>query len=77
MSVGLRYTITRYNISEAPRVIELAASIGARRVTFYHLSYVGRALKLPRDWIPLPEQYRIFMDRVIELAEKYSGLFSF
>lgn len=73
IDVGLRYTITRYNISEAPKVIELAASIGARRVTFYHLSYVGRALKLSRDWIPLPEQYRGFMDRVIELAERYSG----
>ncbi|MEM1633928.1 MAG: radical SAM protein [Sulfolobales archaeon] len=74
VGVGIRYTITRYNISEAPGVIEFAASIGARRVTFYHLSYVGRALKLPRDWIPLPEQYKIFMDKVIELAEKYSGV---
>lgn len=70
---GIRYTITRYNIEDAHRLVELALLVGARRVTYYHLSYVGRALSLSRDWIPEPSQYMVFMDRIIELAERHSG----
>ncbi len=73
VDTGIRYTVTRYNIDDAHKLIDLALSIGAKRVTYYHLSYVGRARTLSRDWIPTAPQYFRFMDRLIELAKIYSG----
>ncbi len=73
ISVGLRTTITRFNIEHAPRVVEMAAELGVPRIALYHLEPIGRGMLL-RDWMPTPEQYRRLMNTLIRLAEKYAGL---
>lgn len=75
--VGLRFTITRHNIAEALGVVDLARSVGAKRITYYHLSYVGRALKLSREWIPTAAQYVDFMEGLIERARELAGEIEF
>ncbi len=71
--VGLRLTLTEKNWKEAPAVVRLAREIGAERVTFYHLSAVGRARKLSRRWYLTPKSYFRLMNKLIELARKYTG----
>jgi len=70
---GLRLTLTEQNWTEAPAVVRLARKIGAERVTFYHLSAVGRARELSRSWYLTPESYFRLMDQLIELAGRYAG----
>jgi len=43
IKTGLRFTITKANAGQIPFVFELAASIGSRRICFYHLIRTGRA----------------------------------
>lgn len=70
---GIRYTVTRYNIRDVPRIIDLAIDIGLRRVTFYHLSASGRARGMGRDWYLTVEQYTWFMDYLIRVSREYAG----
>lgn len=74
LDVGLRFTVTSRNIEEAPKYIDFAASLGVKRITFYHLSAAGRAQKMERDWYYKPEQYKAFMEALIDYARKYSGI---
>ncbi len=46
IKTGLRFTITKANAEQIPFVFELAASIGSRRICFYHLIRTGRAKEL-------------------------------
>lgn len=73
LDVGLRFTVTARNIEEAPRYIDFAASLGVRRITFYHLSAAGRAQKMDRSWYYTPSQYKAFIETLIEYAKRYSG----
>ncbi|MDT7888691.1 MAG: radical SAM protein [Desulfurococcales archaeon] len=75
--VGFRYTLTRYNIDEALNLVDLALEVGAKRITYYHLSYVGRALKLPLEWLPSPTQYFGFMDTLIDVVRRLAGKVEF
>ncbi len=74
LPTGIRYTITRYNVSDASKILDLAVENGIMRVTFYHLTAAGRAQDMNRDWYLTPEQYRWFMDLLIESAKKYSDI---
>ena len=41
--VSLRFTITRSNYKEIPKIFDLVEQEGIPRVCFYHLAYTGRA----------------------------------
>ncbi len=72
LSVGLRLTITRFNINDVKSYIDLALQLGVSRITFYHLSSAGRAKSL-KDWYITPPQYFSFMDYLIDISRKYAG----
>jgi 12,18-didecarboxysiroheme deacetylase len=42
LKVGLRFTITRRNVGEVPRLFDLVREENIPRVCFYHLVYAGR-----------------------------------
>ncbi len=73
VDVGLRFVITAKNIHEVGSYIDFAASLGVRRVTFYHLSAAGRAGKLAKDWWYTPQQYKQFMDVLFSKVREYAG----
>jgi radical SAM protein with 4Fe4S-binding SPASM domain len=72
LSVGLRLTVTRFNVNDVKSYIDLALDLGISRITFYHLSSAGRAQSL-KNWYITPEQYFNFMDYLIEVSKKYTG----
>jgi radical SAM protein with 4Fe4S-binding SPASM domain len=47
--VGLRFTITRHNYKEIPRLFELVETEGVARICFYHLAYAGRGADLQKE----------------------------
>lgn len=73
LDVGLRFTVTAKNIHEVGAYVDFAASLGVKRITFYHLSAAGRAQKLPPDWWYTPQQYREFIETLISKARQYAG----
>ena len=74
LPVGLRFTVTRYNVKDVPKIITLALKNGVKRITFYHLSAAGRARDMGRDWYITPEQYEYFINTLIDSSIKYRGL---
>ncbi len=72
LSVGLRLTITRFNINDIKSYIDLALKLGISRITFYHLSSAGRAQSL-KDWYITSTQYFNFLDYLIEISQIYAG----
>jgi len=73
LDVGLRFVVTAKNIHEVGEYVDFAASLGVRRITFYHLSAAGRAQKLSEDWWYTPEQYKRFIETLITKARQYAG----
>ncbi|MBP1449442.1 MAG: radical SAM protein, partial [Thermoproteus sp.] len=73
LDVGLRFTVTAKNIAEAPHYVDFAASLGVKRITFYHLSAAGRAQRLDRGWWYDAGQYKAFLDSLIAYARRYAG----
>jgi len=73
LDVGLRFVVTAKNIHEVGEYVDFAASLGVRRITFYHLSAAGRAQKLSEDWWYTPEQYKRFIETLIAKARQYAG----
>lgn len=74
LPTGIRFTVTRYNVEDAPEIINLSLKNGIKRITFYHLSAAGRAHKISRDWYITPEQYQWFMDILIDASMRFRGL---
>jgi radical SAM protein with 4Fe4S-binding SPASM domain len=70
--VGLRMTLTRYNIGEAIPLLELARSIGVKRIAFYLIDMTGRAKGNP-DLLPTREQLVEFVDSMIRVSEELNG----
>jgi len=68
--VGLRFTVTRYNVDQVPKYFELALKLGIGRVVLYHLSAAGRAREL-KDWLPTEDQYFRLMDYLVCISRKY------
>ncbi|MGC8969584.1 MAG: radical SAM protein [Conexivisphaera sp.] len=73
LDVGLRFTVTSRNVGDAAEVLRLAGELGARRVTFYHLSAAGRALELGRSWYMNGAQYDEFIDGLVEESRLRAG----
>jgi len=70
--VGLRMTLTKYNINEALSFIEFARSIGVKRISFYLIDMTGRA-KGNLDLLPTKEQLTMFVESMIKASEKFNG----
>jgi Fe-coproporphyrin III synthase len=69
IKTGLRFTITKSNAGQIPFVFELAASIGSRRICFYHLIRTGRAKELNGQTLT-PQQTRQAVDTIIEKTDE-------
>ncbi len=72
LDVGIRTTITRYNVTEVPAILRWAYDNGIRRVSLYILDTVGRGTGI-KEWLPSHEQLRWLADTLIEEARKYAG----
>jgi radical SAM protein with 4Fe4S-binding SPASM domain len=72
LDVGVRTTLTRYNIEEVPKILTWAYDLGVSRVSLYVLDTVGRAVDIS-DWLPTHEQLKRFAKVIVEEARKYSG----
>ncbi len=73
LDVGLRTTVTRWNYREAARMVDLAAKLGARRVSYYVLDSIGRARLIVHD-LPTRGQLREFVDAIMSKARDYEGV---
>ena len=49
LKVGLRFTITRRNAAEVPKLFDLVRERNIPRICFYHLVYAGRGTKLMEE----------------------------
>ncbi len=66
---GLRFTVTKYNVNDLPRIFELIEAEKIPRVCFYHLAYAGRGSLIVNDDLT-HAQTRAFMDYILAQAEK-------
>jgi len=70
IKTGLRFTITRANAEQVPAVFDIAASVGVRRICFYHLIRAGRAKTLENQALTA-EQTRRVVDVIIERTQDF------
>ena len=70
IKTGLRFTITKANADQIPRIFDIAASAGTRRVCFYHLIRSGRAKDLDEQTLS-PRQTRQTIDTIIEKTDDF------
>jgi radical SAM protein with 4Fe4S-binding SPASM domain len=70
IKTGLRFTITRSNFRQIPAVFDIAASVGVRRICFYHLIRTGRAKSLEGQALT-PGQTRLAVDTIIEKTDDF------
>ncbi len=52
LKVGLRYTLSRYNVDDLPGIFDLLEAEAIPRVCFYHMVYSGRASNLVAEDLP-------------------------
>ncbi len=71
LDVGIRTTITKYNIGEVEDIIKWSAENQIKRVSLYLLDTVGRGEGL-KEWLPTREQLIAFADKLIDLAREYA-----
>jgi radical SAM protein with 4Fe4S-binding SPASM domain len=67
---GLRFTVTKYNYPDLPKIFDLIESEQIPRVCFYHLAYAGRGCKIANDDLT-HTQTREFMDYVLGKADEF------
>lgn len=65
IKTGLRFTVMKQNLLQIQFIFDLAATIGARRICFYHLIRTGRAKEL-NSQTPTPQQTRKAVETIIE-----------
>ncbi len=73
LPTGIRTTITRDNVEDALRMLDLAEELGVERISYYVLDTVGRGVDL-RDYLPTHEQLRYFLDRLVEETRRREGI---
>lgn len=77
IKVGLRFTISRYNLDEVPGIFALIEEEGIPRTCFYHLVYTGRGKRIQEQDISL-SQKRSLIDlifaRTLDLCGRGSDL---
>jgi len=65
VKVGLRFTMTRSNVDEIPRIFDLIEDRKIPRVCFYHLVYTGRGSSIADQDLG-PESTRRAVDLIID-----------
>lgn len=70
IDVGIRTTVTKYNVLEIPKMIDFAAKIKAKRVSLYLLDTIGRAVNIVSD-LPTKDQLIKLSKELIEKAKEY------
>ncbi len=65
LRVGLRFTLTRRNVSEIDGIFSLLAHEGIPRACFYHLVYAGRGADLQEEDLK-PQATRQVLDQLID-----------
>ncbi len=71
--VGLRTTVTKWNVVEVPEIVDFTARIGASRLALYVLDTVGRGAMIKRD-LPTVEQLIWMLDVLVDKAREYEGV---
>ncbi|MDM7275584.1 MAG: radical SAM protein [Thermoprotei archaeon] len=72
LDVGLRMTITRFNVDEAPKLIDLALNLGVKRISYYLIDITGRARE-HMELLPTGAQLRNLLDTLIERSKETGG----
>ena len=69
IKVGLRFTVTKRNIAEVPKIFQLLRDEDIPRACFYHLAYAGRGIKLQNEDLD-HQQTRDLVDMIIDETAK-------
>lgn len=69
LKVGLRFTMSKLNAKEIPKIFELVEELEIPRVCFYHLVYSGRGSKLI-DQDLSHEETRYWVDYIISKTKE-------
>jgi radical SAM protein with 4Fe4S-binding SPASM domain len=67
---GLRFTVTKYNFRDLPKIFDFLEAEKIPRACFYHLAYVGRGTAMANDDLT-HEQTRDFMDYILTKTEEF------
>jgi len=70
LRTGLRFTITKSNHSQVPKVFDICADNNIRRLCFYHLIRSGRAAEIESE-ILSPEQTRSVVDTICQKTGEF------
>jgi 12,18-didecarboxysiroheme deacetylase len=65
IKVGLRFTISKRNVTDVPPIFDLIEKEGIERICFYHLVYTGRGSKLIDEDLT-KEETRKIVDFIID-----------
>ncbi|MCX7816257.1 MAG: radical SAM protein [Syntrophales bacterium] len=68
LKVGVRFTVTRRNVSSVPGMFDFVVREGISRLCFYHLVYSGRASHLIKEDLP-PGETRKLMDTLMDCTK--------
>jgi len=69
IKVGIRFTISRFNAKEVPKMFDLAKNEGVDRICFYHLVYSGRGSSLIKEDLSHTET-RDVLDLIIDKTKE-------
>jgi radical SAM protein with 4Fe4S-binding SPASM domain len=70
VKTGLRFTVTKHNCKDVPKIFDFVEVENIPRVCFYHLAYAGRGSEIIKDDLT-HKQTREFMDYVLIKAEGF------
>ncbi|MDR2488795.1 MAG: 12,18-didecarboxysiroheme deacetylase [Desulfovibrio sp.] len=73
LKVGLRFTISKRNVGEVPKIFDLVRDLQIPRICFYHLVYAGRGSELIRedlDHAQTRDVVDLIMDRTREFFDQ-------
>jgi radical SAM protein with 4Fe4S-binding SPASM domain len=70
IKTGLRFTVSKYNLSDVGAVFDFIEAEKIPRVCFYHLAYVGRGSSIAKDDLT-NQQTRQFMDTLMAKADEF------
>ena len=72
LRTGLRFTITKSNHSKVPKVFDICADNGIRRLCFYHLIRSGRATQIESEVLST-EQTRTVVETILQKTNENVG----
>ncbi len=70
VKTGLRFTVTKHNYTDVPKIFNFIEAEKIPRVCFYHLAYVGRGTGIAKDDLN-HMQAREFMDYLLAKASEF------